>query len=289
MERKLYSRVYRLVVAACQRLGPSRHARPSIADRWIVLVYAWAVIHDRPVSWACRRAHWPAGVAPARLPSQPTMSRRLRTPRVLWVVALVRDRLRGTRARGLVKCLDAKPLPVGGFSKDRSARRGYGAGGLFKGYKLCALWDAGRLPLAWEVRPANVSESTEADRLLVHLRGGGYVDADAAYDCNRLYDLAWEHGHQLIAPPKKPDRGGGHRPQGEHRARGQELLGCAFGKAVYAARVAIEQDFGRLVSCGGGLNGLPAWVRGPARVGLWVEFKLLLNAIRPRLAKRLAE
>jgi hypothetical protein len=288
MERKLYRRVYRLVVAACQRLERSRHATPSIPDRWIVLVYLWAVIHDRPVSWACRRAHWPADLAPMRLPSQPTMSRRLRTGRVLWAMALVRDRLRGTRPRGLVKCLDAKPLPVGGCSKDRSARWGYGGRAHFRGYKLHALWGPGRLPLAWEVRPANASESTEADRLLVHLRGGGYVDADAAYDCNRLYDLAWEHGHQLIAPPKKPDHGGGHREQGVHRVRGQELLGCAFGKAVYAARIAVEQDFGRLVGCGGGLAGLPAWVRGPGRVGMWVEAKLLLNAIRPRLPGRLA-
>lgn len=288
MERKLYLRVYRLVVAACQRLGGSRYARPSIADRWIVLVYAWAVIHDRPVSWACRRAHWPADLAPARLPSQPTMSRRLRSPRVHWALALIRDRLRGARPPGLVKCLDAKPLPVGHWSKDRSARRGYGAGGPFRGYKLYALWGAGRLPLAWEVRPANVSESTEADRLLVHLRGGGYVDADAAYDCNRLYDLAWEHGHQLIARPKRPDRGGSHREQSAHRLRGQQLLGGPFGRAVYAARIAIEQDFGRLVGCGGGLNGLPPWVRGPGRVGLWVEFKLLLNAIRPRARKGLA-
>ena len=288
MERKLYRRVYRLVVAACQQFERSRYARPSIADRWIVLVYAWAVIHDRPVAWACQRVNWPAELAPIRLPSQPTMSRRLRSPRIHWVLALIGDRLRGTRARGLVKCLDAKPLPVGGWSKDRAARRGYGAGGLFHGYKLYALWDAGRLPLAAEVRPANVSESTEADRLLVHLRGGGYVDADAAYDCNRLYDLAWAYGHQLLAPPKKPDHGGSHREQSVHRIRGQELLSGRFGKAVYAARIAIEQDFGRLVSCGGGLNGLPAWVRGPARVGLWVEMKLLLNAIRPRVAKELA-
>src|SRR5262249_49633377 len=157
--------------------------------------------------------NWPADLAPARLPSQPTMSRRLRTPQVQWALALVLDDLRGDPDAGLLKCIDAKPLPVGGDSKDRAARWGRGTHALIKGSKLYALWGPAAVPLAWEVRSADHSESTEADRLVPHLAGGGYLLGDAIYDCNRRYDLAMAHGHQLIAPPKRHGRGLGHHRQ----------------------------------------------------------------------------
>jgi hypothetical protein len=53
-----------------------------------------------------------------------------------------------------------------------------------------------------------------------------------------------------------------------------------FGRAVYALRTAIERSFGNTVSFGGGLSGLPAWVRGRERVRTWVWAKLLINGCR---------
>lgn len=48
----------------------------------IVRTYLWAVLHDRPTNWARDPRHGPREVRSARLPSQPTMSRRLRSPAV---------------------------------------------------------------------------------------------------------------------------------------------------------------------------------------------------------------
>jgi hypothetical protein len=285
MERKLWTRLYPIVVDVCQRIS---HPKVRFTDRWILLVYFWAVVHDRPTAWACQEINWPEDLRPAQLPSQPTMSRRLRTAHVQWALALILEHLRGDPAAGLLKCLDAKPLPVGGASKDHDARWGRGVGGPIKGYKLYALWGAGPVPLAWEVRAADRSEATEADRLIPHLAGGGYLLGDAIYDCNRLYDLAMRYEHQLIAPPRRRGRGLGHHRQSPHRLRGRALLASPFGRAVSAARGGIERDFGHLTSFGGGLTGLPSWVRGAGRVGMWVEAKLILNGVRALLNQGLA-
>lgn len=118
MERELWTRLDPIVTAACQRIS---HSKVSFSDRWILLVYFWAVIHDRPTSWACVTENWPADLRPARLPSQPTMSRRLRSPHIQWALALVMEELRGDPSVGLLKCIDAKPLPVGGDSRDPDA------------------------------------------------------------------------------------------------------------------------------------------------------------------------
>src|SRR3954464_6478857 len=108
MERKLWTRLDPLVRAACQRIS---HPRVSFSDAWVLMVYFWAVIHDRPTAWACDAANWPSDLRPARLPSQPTMSRRLRSAHIQWALALIVDDLRGDPAAGLLKCIDAKPLP----------------------------------------------------------------------------------------------------------------------------------------------------------------------------------
>ncbi len=284
MERKLWTRLYPIIVAVCQRIS---HPKVVFSDRWILLVYFWAVIHDRSTSWACQRINWPDDLGPAQLPSQPTMSRRLRTPHIQWALALILEHVRADPAARLLKCIDAKPLPVGGASKDPDARWGQGTRALIKGYKLFALWGLGPVPLAWEVRSADRSESTEADRLIPHLSGGGYLLADAIYDCNRLYDLAMAHEHQLIAAPKRPGKGLGHCYQSPHRLRGLELLASPFGHALYAARDNIERDFGHLTSFGGGLTGLPSWVRRLGRVGMWVEAKLIINGVRDLLKQQL--
>jgi hypothetical protein len=285
MERKLWNRLSPILTAVCQLFD---HPNVVYSDRWILLVYFWAVLHDRSTAWACDPANWPAGLAPATLPSESTMSRRLRTPRLWWALRLIGERLRSDPAAGLLKCLDAKPLPVGPCSKDPDARWGRGARSFIKGYKLYALWGRGPVPLAWEVRPVNCSESTEADRLLGRLEGGGYVLGDALYDCKRLYDIARDHEHQLIAPPKQPDRGGAHAPPHPARARCQELLGSRFGRELYALRGGIERDFGQLCSFGCGLSGLPSWVRRIHRVAMWVDAKLIFNGVRRLILQRVA-
>jgi hypothetical protein len=48
----------------------------------------------------------------------------------------------------------------------------------------------------------------------------------------------------------------------------------------------IERRLGNLCGFGGGLAALPAWVRTPRRVHLWVQGKLLVNAVRIRINER---
>lgn len=304
MEREAWLRL-RAIVDEVHR-DFSRRPRVRYTDRLILLVYAWAVAHDRPTSWACDPSHWPAGLRPPCLPSQPTMSRRLKSPRLHWLFRLLLERLRGDDPppeggppppRGLVKVIDAKPLPIGGLGKDPDAGVGFGAGRRFKGYKLYALKDFGAIPAAWEVRPASVAESMEAERLIPALRGFGYLDADAAYDDSGLYDLAMDRGHQMLAPRKRPGTGLGHCYQSEWRLRAITLLEAGptepptglpalepleapIGRRLYAGRSAIERSFGNLTSFGGGLGPLPAWVRRLGRVAMWVAMKIILAALR---------
>lgn len=295
MERPIWLRLRAIATAVCSAID---HPGVRYSDRSILLVYGWAAIHDRPVSWACRPRNWPADLRPVELPSQPTMSRRLRSPAILWALALILERLGGPHpapqppdaprgpAHGLIKAIDGLPLRVGGFSRDAAARHGRGAGGWYRGYKLHALWGGAPAPLAWSVRPADVSESTEADRLLPHLEGFGYVLGDAIFDCNRLYDAAIARGHQLISPKKCKGTALGHGRQSPARLDGLALLARPYGRGLYAQRSLIERHFSDLTSCGG-VSMLPHWVRTPPRVAAWIGMKLIANAIRDMIRSRL--
>ena len=76
MERELWSVLYQLAKAWDR---PSWWTAEVYQDYEIVAVYCWAVLHERPTSWACDPRNWPEGLWPAgRLPSQSTMSQRLR-------------------------------------------------------------------------------------------------------------------------------------------------------------------------------------------------------------------
>lgn len=281
MERNLWGRLYALVMAT-PHAGPSAGVRHT--DRWVVLTYLWAAVHDRPTAWACRPEHWPADLRPARLPSQPTMSRRLRTPAVGRLLTALLRRVRGDPGCDWVKYLDGKALPVGDLSKDPDARWGRGPDSFFKGYRLHAAWGRGPAPLAWEVRAANRSEPVTARLLVNRLAGSGYLVADRGYDSNRLHDQAARRRHQLLAPPKQ-DRGAGrgHRRQSPHRLRAIELLAHPFGRALYRSRAWAERRFGNLTAASGGLAPLPAWVRRHRRVRRWVQAKLLIEAARTLL------
>jgi len=177
--------------------------------------------------------------------------------------------------------LDGKSLPVGGCTKDPEARYGRGAGTMAKGYELHAIWSTE----TWEETPLNTQETAVARRLLPQLTAGGYLVADGNYDVNRLFDLAWERGYQLLTPP--PKHPPGRRSQSEQRLRSIDLMSRPFGKKSYSLRIAIEQAFGNATSFAGGLGPLPAWVRGLDRVRTWVWAKLLINAARIMRNKKL--
>jgi hypothetical protein len=276
MERELWRSLYLLA----RKLGnPWGSWRYSTAE--VLGVYFWAVVHDRPTNWAIDPSQWPDDLRPEWLPSQSTMSRRLRKPETVELMTAVEQQLVALLALGqyLVHIVDGKALAVSAVSKDSDTGYGRGAGANQKGYKLHAIWSGGPIPVAWALAPMNASEKTMARHLIPTLVGGGYLLGDVQYDVGYLYELATEAGFQLVARKTK-GRGLGHRRQAPGRLRSIELLQTEFGRALYRQRSAIECRFGTLTCAGGGLAPLPAWVRRFNRVRNWVQAKILTAGVR---------
>lgn len=276
MERELWPQLYQVV----QEVGQEIRQKGVQYQPWIIAaVILWAALHDRGISWACQTANWlTTNCRPLGLPSASTISRRIPGLAVFW--RLLETRLRERELVGCLSFVDGKPLFVSNYSKDPDARRGYGAGGYGKGYKLHTVWANRCLPEAWDVLPLNVSEPIVAQELVVQAAGGGYLLADGNYDTNPLADVAGSCGYQLLAAPRRLNAGQGHRRHSPWRLRSLELQHTCFGSELLQQRYRIEQKFGHAVSFGGGLTALPAWVRRQHRVRTWVQAKLLINAIR---------
>lgn len=284
MERELWCILYRIVYGLGESFGNWRY---STSD--ILVVYMWAVVHDRPTVWASDPTNWPDDLRPDDLPSQPTLSRRLRRPDCVLLMTALEQHLIGVLGLGkrLVRSIDGKGLGVSKISKDPDAGYGRGAGGMQKGYKLHAIWADGPMPVAWGIAPMNTSERKMARGLIESQPGGGYLLGDQQYDANYLYDAAEVEGFQLIAK-KTSSRGKGglgHRRQAPGRLRSIAVLQTTFGRQLYQQRRAIEASFGTLVTFGGGLACLPAWVRRFHRVRHWVQAKLIIAGARSLITK----
>jgi hypothetical protein len=278
MERELYSQLYQIVY---QLARGSRTKRVLFPDRVIVLTYFWAVLHDRPVAWACCDHNWPMRTGRPPLPSASTMSRRLRRPPVLDLIQRAEQSVMARLPRSDLCFIDAKPLSIGSASGDPDAQWGYAAGRINKGYKLHAILDAKRVVRCWEIRPMRPREAAVAPELIEQLDGSGTLVGDNAYDTNALYDLVHRHRWQLFAPRRantkldvtdkrhSPYRLAAHRPADRKR---RELL--------YRQRSTIERFFAQLGNQCGGLGPLPNHVRRLRRVRLWVQAKLILYHVR---------
>jgi hypothetical protein len=277
MEGELWEILYPMVRELGERY---RQSGVQFSNRAIVLVYVWAVLHDRPVCWACDPANWPAELRPAVLPSGSTMSRRMQSISVLTFLEGLASALRDRFPRHWVKTIDAKPLPVGPYSKDPDTHWGYAGPAQAKGYKIFGICDGEQAIDAWRLGPMNESEVQNGIRLLERAEGAGYLLGDALYDANPLYAAAAKQGWQLLTPRQKPNTGLGHRPQHPSRLRAIELLPTPFGQALYACRTSIERFLGNMCSFGCGLGPLPAWVRRPHRVATWIQVKIIINYAR---------
>ena len=285
MEAKVYRAMMRILFSTAHS---PRGARRQFSDRWIIMVYLWSVINSRPVSWACDQQNWPKDQLDRPLPSKATMSRRLHTLGVLQLLERLLMKLTDALPSPLVKTLDSKPMLVGAYSKDRDAKRGRLSKGQYaRGYRLHALCH-GRAVRQWRIAPMNEHDSTVAPMLMAGLEGGGYLVADNAYDTNECHQQTSATNHQLIAPPRFANRhvrdATYNRPE---RLRTLDLLAsplerCGepnrFGIALYNLREQAESCFGELSIYG--LNYLPAWVRGPRRVGLFVAANFALHTLR---------
>lgn len=298
MERDIWKRL----VLAINRLEPTRLRNAVYTDREILAVFFWAALHDRPISWACRRANWPMQAWRRKLPDQSTMSRRLRRPDILEllrrVLSLVQED--GVDAT-MLAIIDGKALELSEHTRDPDARTGRGVCGYAKGYKLHVLIDDGWRVLAWRVRPLNEAECLVAQDLLrdaarwssLGLAPHTIMLADASYDSNRLHLRAATLGVQMIAPRRKPHLGLAgnrtHHPSRLLSVRITEGDGAAARMMwIHRERDGIERYFGTLASSGGGLDHLPTWVRRLHRCERWVGAKLIINAARIRHRRSIA-
>ena len=289
MEAQEFLCLRRIITA----LPHPRRARVRFSDKNILLVYVWAVLHDRPVYWACDVRNWPDAWAMV-LPDDSTMSRRMRSVSVLQLLDRLHQAICGLFALAtMVKHVDSFPFPVGSYSHDIDTRRGRCTREMARGYKLHAAC-VDRVIAVWTLMPMSVNDQVAAPQLFARLRGVGYITADNGYDANATHLAASSCQHQLLAPPRNCNSDRRVRDLKQQRQRNcrQRLqaldmldsplrhAGAAnlFGRTVHRQRLEMEQTLGQLrLLC---LGTLPTWVRRPHRVAPWLAVKIILLNLR---------
>jgi hypothetical protein len=261
--------------------------RPKFADWLVVAMYLWAVAHDRPQGWACVRSHDSSAFRPRKpLPSVSQFNRRVAGEQARLILERVHRELAGELTATALSYLDGKPLTVGVASKDPDAAKGHVMGGWAKGYKLHAwMTEDRRLPL-WCVTPLNVHEVPVA-RLLVgqvtQLSQRSLTLADRNYDAHDLHKDLHARDGRLLVNPKGPATMAERHPVTLRQmgAARRELVAAqdrcpSLLRMVLRQRVNAEGILGNLCGYGGGLTGLPPWVRRLHRVRRWVGGKIIL-------------
>jgi len=280
MDDELFAALYH----SAWQLWPQREKKVQFAGRTIVLLYLWSVIRGKPRGWVCDRRNLPRLLHTTPLPSPSQFRRRLKTSETRALLDQLETHVRGLPPDQLLGCwlLDAKPLVVSPYSKDRSAKWGWAYNGQARGYKVFALCDRQGRVAAWQAQPMNAAEPQVARTLLEQTDRPGYVLGDSIYDSGPLHELAAARDLQLIAPRKEPGGNIGRRarqPTRLHAIAMLETFTNTFGPAMYACRTTIERVFSRLASSRIGLDHLPPFVRTPERVRLWVQGKIILYAV----------
>jgi hypothetical protein len=173
----------------------------------VLVTFVLAAVARRPLSWACRRCNRPPWCWRLNAPTPSTMSRRTRTRRFqALLLALNAELVKGLPGSSL-KYLDGKALLVGGYSRDRDARRGRAPGGWGKGYKFHAVVNGCGAVEAFAVTGLDAGEATVARELLLPACGdlrGAVAVADGNFDSNNLYGSVRDAGGALLAPRRKP-------------------------------------------------------------------------------------
>jgi hypothetical protein len=271
MERELWNKIYHCV----KELASNKRPRcASFSDAQIVLTYFWSVLNNRSINWATHKCNWPLHMRRCRIPTSSTMTRRLPTESIQELLKTIHQNIIQQYPRNTCRWIDAKPLPIGGCSKDKDSSYGFGASCILRGYKLYAVADQNQGFIAWSVKAIKHNEALVARELIPQLDSGGYLIGDTAYDSDILYNLAAQSEIQLIAPRKRA-RALGHRKYSQHRLRSLQMQQREFGRSLLSSRVNIERMFGNLTTFIGGLGPLPHWVRTLFRVEMWVRAKMI--------------
>ncbi len=187
MDRDIWVVLVRAAAAGVRRL-PRPRRRFEFSDRLIVLMWLWAVFHERPLCWACRRESYSSLLRPRRLPSVSQFCKRLSTRRFLRLRVLLHRALVSAGRNDLLCYLDGKALVVHDHSTDSQALAGPAGHRIRRGYKLHARATSSGFVPEYRVLPMNAGEPSTARRLLRRLACASLVLADANYDSYRLYD-----------------------------------------------------------------------------------------------------
>ena len=282
MEHETWKRLC-VAVRSADRRVPRTGRRKRFSDQRIVKMYLWAVQCDRPMSWACDRRHYTRWMRPKQLPSISQFCRRVKTPRIQAMLQAIHGHLTRTDQATRRAFLDGKPIILSDYTHDADARTGRAPTGFAKGYKLHALaTQDGRIP-AFTVTPLNVGEPNTARTLTHAIEPHTLVLADSNYDSCALYQAVADRRAQLLTPLKgrsRQPRRLRQMPAGRRWAIGRWDRHPDWCTRILHRRDAIERIFGALVSFGGGLHGLPPWVRGLDRVTRWITVKVIVYHAR---------
>ncbi|MCB1281568.1 MAG: transposase [Salinibacterium sp.] len=272
--------VWRRLMAGLRGVPRWSPPRARYSNRDVLAVVLWSALHDRPLSWGCRRSSWPMQSWRRRLPDQSTLSRRLRHPRLGDDLRALIARLQRDMPVSDVLVVDGKAFALREHTSDPDATDGWGSGAYSRGYKLHALIDTVHRLLDFELRPMNEAESTTAKAMVerMHAVGAGTLLGDASYDSNPLHAACASRGLRLLAPRRRPDRplckNRRHEP-GRLAAVVEIESGCP--PSVMRERGSVERFFSRL-AIATRLFALPPWARRLHRVTAWVAAKLAINA-----------
>ena len=284
MERELW-----IVIRRGLRALPRRRVRNAVyTDEQVLAVLLWAALHQRPVSWACKRSSWPVQAWRRQLPDQSTMSRRLRDPVIPGLMRRLAQRIQRDLPPGRVLMTDGKAFMLEDRTHDRDASVGRGSGRFARGYKLHAIVDDQHRVCAWGVMPLNHAEQCQTRALLGELRGERRAGrrlllGDAGYNSNRLFAAARGAGLRLLAPRCKPHTGLGWRKHDRDRLSSMRLIeqrGGWMGRMLFGLRTGVERYFAGLSSGVVSGGNLPPWARRLHRVRCWIDAKVIINAAR---------
>jgi Transposase DDE domain len=268
-------RLWDIVVHVVPADKPAVHQ--LFSSREILLVMLWAVLHDRPMQWACQAENWPLARRLPRLPHPSTVSRRRRHPGVQNLLSRCHAELVECLTAGSCRgtcVIDGMPLIINDFSKDPDARNGHAHRHWGRGYKLHAVLDGQGVVLRFEVSSLNVNERVPAIQLLAGLeRHARRVLGDGNYDGATLHHSLDGRPIKLYTPLIREQAGPRTHPR---RKRLKRLLAKPIGAKLRQARTQIERQFGLFGNLGFGFKGLPNWVRRLHRVTDWMSLKLLL-------------
>lgn len=284
------------VLAQASRLAARQLPRPNrkhiYSDLLVVRMWLWAVAHDRPLSWACRRSSYGTLFRPRELPSISRFTRRLRTFRFARLRVLLHRTLVALGRGQMLSFIDGKALAVGECTTDPDARNGVVTTGRFRrGYKLHARANKSGFLEQYRVTALNTGEALVARKLVDGVPRGGVVLGDANYDSRHLFATVERRGAWFFAPLKgQATAASTLRRMPESRRQAVVLWREEPGLARDAmrARSTVERVFAHLCGFGGGLGPLPAWVRRLHRVKLWIDAKIAVYHAR-KIAKILSD